>query len=75
MSHEDPCTTREGASHLPFKSQAQRGYLFAHDPKVAKEFAADTPKGEKLPRRVRPKLRPKRGQKKPQPSEPIYSDK
>jgi hypothetical protein len=36
----------------PFRSQAQRGYLFEHDPKVAKEFAAATPKGAKLPERV-----------------------
>ncbi len=38
---------------MPFKSTAQRGYLFAHDPKVAREFAASTPKGAKLPRHVR----------------------
>jgi hypothetical protein len=25
---------------MPFKSEAQRGYLFAHHPKVAKEFAS-----------------------------------
>ena len=37
---------------MPFKSQAQRGYLFAHEPKVAKEFAAATPKGAKLPYHV-----------------------
>lgn len=40
---------------MPFKSQAQRGYLFAHDPKVAKEFAAATPKGAKLPEHVKAK--------------------
>lgn len=34
---------------MPFTSQAQRGFLFAHNPKVAKEFAAATPKGAKLP--------------------------
>ena len=37
---------------MPFKSQAQRGFLFANNPKVAKEFAAHTPKGAKLPKRV-----------------------
>ena len=37
---------------MPFKSKAQRGYLFVHDPKVAKEFAAATPKGAKLPQHV-----------------------
>ena len=34
---------------MPFKSEAQRGYLFANHPQVAKEFAAATPKGKKLP--------------------------
>lgn len=37
---------------MPFKSQAQKGYLFANLPEVAKEFAAKTPKGKKLPARV-----------------------
>lgn len=40
---------------MPFKSQAQRAYLFIHDPKVAKEFAAATPKGKKLPYKVKKK--------------------
>lgn len=43
---------------MPFKSQAQRGYLWAHDPKVAAEFAAATPRGAKLPDRVSKKERP-----------------
>lgn len=43
---------------MPFKSQAQRGYLWAHDPKVAAEFAAATPKGAKLPAHVSKKVRP-----------------
>jgi hypothetical protein len=42
---------------MPFKSTAQRGYLFANNPKVAKEFAAATPKGKKLPRKVKRKGR------------------
>jgi hypothetical protein len=37
---------------MPFKSEAQRRYLFAKHPKVAKEFAAHTPKGAKLPEKV-----------------------
>lgn len=40
---------------MPFRSQAQRGYLFVHDPDVAKKFAAATPKGAKLPYKVSPK--------------------
>ena len=38
---------------MPFVSKAQRGYLFAHDPKVAREFAKATPKGAKLPEHVK----------------------
>lgn len=46
---------------MPFKSKAQRGYLFVHDPKVAKEFAAATPKGAKLPEHVADKRKRKSG--------------
>jgi len=37
---------------MPFKSSAQRAYMFIHHPEIAKEFEAATPKGKKLPRRV-----------------------
>ena len=37
---------------MPFKSDAQRKYLFAKKPSVAKEFAAHTHKGKKLPEHV-----------------------
>lgn len=37
---------------MPFKSAAQRAYMFIHLPKIAKEFAAHTPKGKKLPYHV-----------------------
>ena len=37
---------------MPFKSDAQRKYLFAKKPSGAKEFAAHTPKGKKLPEHV-----------------------
>lgn len=40
---------------MPFASQAQRRYLFAKEPEVAKEFAAATPKGKKLPEHVKKK--------------------
>jgi hypothetical protein len=39
----------------PFKSDAQRKFLFAKKPKIAKEFAASTPKGKKLPKHVKKK--------------------
>jgi hypothetical protein len=37
---------------MPFRSKAQRKYLFATNPKVARKFAAETPKGKKLPEKV-----------------------
>lgn len=40
---------------MPFKSQAQRKYLYANKPELAKEFEAKTPKGKKLPKRVKKK--------------------
>lgn len=40
---------------MPFRSQAQRAYLYAKKPKIAKEFAKATPKGAKLPKRVKAK--------------------
>lgn len=40
---------------MPFKSQAQRAYLYANNPKVAKEFERKTPKGKRLPSKVKKK--------------------
>lgn len=37
---------------MPFQSQAQRGFMYANHPKLAKEFEAATPKGKKLPYHV-----------------------
>ena len=38
---------------MPMKSKAQRGYLHANKPKVAKKYEAETPKGKKLPKKVK----------------------
>ncbi len=38
---------------MPFKSKAQKAYLYINEPQVAKEFAAHTPKGAKLPNKVK----------------------
>lgn len=43
---------------MPFKSESQRRYLYANNPKVAKEFASKTPKGKKLPERISKKRSP-----------------
>lgn len=40
---------------MPMKSKAQRAYLWANEPKVAKEFEAKTTKGKKLPEHVKKK--------------------
>lgn len=40
---------------MPMKSKAQRAYLWANNPKLAKEFESKTPKGAKLPRKVKKK--------------------
>jgi len=37
---------------MPFKSEAQRKYLFANEPTVAKDYAKKTPKGKKLPAKL-----------------------
>lgn len=38
---------------MPFKSKAQRAYLYANKPEIAKEFASKTPKNKKLPKKVK----------------------
>ena len=38
---------------MPFKSQAQRAWMYAHDPQMAKKWEAHTPKGKKLPEKVK----------------------
>lgn len=43
---------------MPFKSIAQQHYLFAKKPKIAQEFANNTPQSlyPKLPKKVTPKV-------------------
>lgn len=38
---------------MPFKSEAQRRWMYANHPEMAKEWEADTPKGP-LPARIKP---------------------
>ena len=44
---------------MPFKSEAQRKFLYATNPKVAAEFEKATPKGKKLPEKVKAKKKKK----------------
>ena len=45
---------------MPMLSQAQRAFLWANKPDVAKKFEAKTPKGKKLPKHVKKKKKAKR---------------
>lgn len=36
----------------PFKSNAQRKFLYANNPKLAEKFEKETPKDKKLPEKV-----------------------
>jgi len=40
---------------MPFKSQAQRKWMFANKPEMAERWAAETPKGKKLPKKLKKK--------------------
>ena len=40
---------------MPFKSKAQRAWMFANKPALAAEFAKDSKKGAKLPKHVKKK--------------------
>lgn len=37
---------------MPFVSQAQRGWMYANKPGMAKRWEKETPKGNALPQRV-----------------------
>jgi hypothetical protein len=41
---------------MPFKSQAQRGFMYSKHQKLAKEMESKTPKGKKLPDKVEKKF-------------------
>lgn len=45
----------KGSSHMPFKSKAQRSFLYAKKPAVAKEFAAKTSDEKDLPQHAKSK--------------------
>jgi hypothetical protein len=40
---------------MPFKSQAQRGFMYSEHPEMAKRWESETPKGRKLPKKVKRK--------------------
>lgn len=38
---------------MPFRSKAQKGFMYANHPKLAARFQKETPKGAKLPAKVK----------------------
>jgi hypothetical protein len=38
---------------MPFRSQAQRRFMYARHPKIAARWEKHTPKGKRLPKRAR----------------------
>jgi len=44
---------------MPFKSDAQRRFMYAKHPEIAKEFSEHTPKGADLPEHVKRKAKKK----------------
>lgn len=40
---------------MPFKSEAQRRWMYENKPEMAREWEKHTPKGKKLPKRVKRK--------------------
>lgn len=40
---------------MPFRSEAQRRWMWANHPEMAKRWQKETPKGKKLPMYVKPK--------------------
>jgi hypothetical protein len=46
---------------MPFVSKKQRKFMYSQKPKLAEEFEAETPKGKKLPMKVKKKT--KKGKK------------
>lgn len=38
---------------MPFKSEAQRRYMWMKHPEIAREFEKHTPKGKKLPKHAK----------------------
>jgi hypothetical protein len=39
---------------MPFRSEAQKRWMFANNPNMAEQWAKDTPAGAKLPERAKP---------------------
>jgi hypothetical protein len=40
---------------MPFESEAQKGWMYANHPAMAKRWQKETPKGKRLPKRKKSK--------------------
>jgi len=40
---------------MPFESEAQKGWMYANHPAMAKRWQKETPKGKRLPKRKKAK--------------------
>jgi hypothetical protein len=47
----------------PFKSESQRKFMYANNPEMAKRWEKETPKGKKLPNKVKTKVQSKMAKK------------
>lgn len=48
---------------MPFKSESQRKWMYANDPKMAARWEKKTPKGKSLPNKVKTKVQSKMAKK------------
>jgi hypothetical protein len=44
---------------MPFESEAQKGWMYANHPAMAKRWQKETPKGKRLPKRKKSKRKVK----------------
>jgi hypothetical protein len=48
---------------MPFKSKAQKGWMYANEPEMAEKWQEHTPKGKKLPAKLKKKTTTKKAGK------------
>jgi hypothetical protein len=46
---------------MPFKSKAQKGWMYANKPEMAKKWTAETPAGTALPKKKKKRKKKKKG--------------
>ncbi len=46
---------------MPFRSEKQRSWMYANNPEMAARWEKETPRGKKLPKKVKKKASEKKG--------------